>query len=212
MAQPMSILPEDVVIVRRARTPEEQDQAQKFVQDNFWLHFNTKPDPPQILFTGFCGDMIVGTMALDFASSDKQFPFEHVYGFDQGLTPWPFSRDDGTQYSRWIVRQTPDQDLSPRLSPALIYACTRFALDQGKVYGWCVIKPKPATRLRRLGIELRQVQSAHIDLEHVPENDRAYFTDPPAPQLQMMRLSQIQAAVEDYLKPFISRGLVTWEE
>jgi len=206
-----SVVPKDVLVVRRARTATEQAEAQRFVEENFWIHFRTKPHPPQTLFVAYYADAIVGTMALDFASAEDGFPFEVVYNFDHSATPWPFERENGVQYSRWITKPA-SPELIQRLSPALIRACTLFALQEKKTYGWCVIKPSPAHRLKGLGIELRRVESAEIDLKNIPNNDWEYFTKPPQPQLQMMRLSQIYVAVEAHLQPFTSEGLVAWED
>src|SRR3989338_2224676 len=65
-------------------------------------HNAIPPPPPEILFTATDAGRVVGTIALDFANSERPLPLEQIYSFP---TP-PFSENSPrtavAQYGRWM--------------------------------------------------------------------------------------------------------------
>lgn len=164
-------------------------------------HNATPPAPPQVLFAAKKDNDIVGTIGLDMGTSVQPLPLEHIYQFATDLFLHEFDRTQVAQYGRWMASVE-------RISLALAYIATVYALAKGKTRGWFEAKPLIASKLRNIGMELTPIPHTRLLLERVPETGRAYYTEQPEPMIYSMYFEPFKNVLESQINSLTTEGVV----
>lgn len=171
-------------------TAPERKAVESFIKEQYARRMHLVPPLPEMIFAAFLGDIVIGTVAIEFSTSDPvSLPFEQIFPFDISLLSLPWSPKQSVQFSRWAV-------LAPDTSGPVVYAAVRYALDHGKRYGWCELKPGAIKRLLDMGVTLYEVQTGPINVHNVHESVITYYTEPPYPKLYQLDLVQMAHALE----------------
>ncbi len=191
-----------IITVALAKDPALIQNALLFINAiALEAHNASPPPPPKILFTATNGS-IVGTIALDIGDESQQLPLEEIYQFITSPFSSEFQRKDVAQYGRWMCPGI------PRISIALAYIATLYALHIGKTYGWFEAKPFIANRLSSIGMQLEEIPDATLLLRNVPEAGRSYYTEQPAPRIYRMRLEQFASALAGQVARMIEENIL----
>lgn len=176
--------------------------ASQFIFKKFFNSFGAAPPPPEIVFAAFeeTGE-VVGTLAVDLGTADCPLPFEDMYSYDPARLPFACLRQATVQFGCWGAT-------NPIASPALIFAAVDYALQKGKRYGWCILKPYACLRLREIGVKLYDVVSALIPA-NVKQEYTPYFLTPPVPEIYMVELPQVYHIASLLVSEHISNGTLT---
>ncbi|MBA3788807.1 hypothetical protein H0X32_00210 [Patescibacteria group bacterium] len=125
-------------------------------------------------------DRIVGSLVLQSTKHDCPFPIEDHYDFDPKEMPFPFSRSEVVQATRWIATE-------PGVSLRVVKACGWIAHGFEKRYMFIEAKPYSVERLCELGLDCRIVKNAVLVPERVRESVGEagifYYTEHPLPTL-----------------------------
>lgn len=178
------------LVIHVAKTEEQRNKALAFIKEVAWRsHKSAPPPPPQILLVASEGEVIQGTMSLDFGDNGP-LPLETIWTFNQAETPFPFIRSKLVQFGRWMA-------VSSGLSLTLVYAAACFSRAHGKECIVCEVKPPVFNRLAHSGIHLSPLRNAQLVLERIPQEGRPYYTTKPLPYPYMVG---VQSVIDACLK------------
>lgn len=167
------------------RTPnkEELGEALKFINSVYRKRYKAPPlSSPDKLCVAFCGNVIVGTIGLNFCKENGKLPLEEIYEF-KSSEPKQVQSKFVVEYLRWTAKI---QD--PPISNILAYIATIHALSKNLVYGMFESKLEVAQKLIDLGADLQKIPTRVIK----PLPGHSFYTEEPLPQLYLFKLEQMK--------------------
>jgi len=168
-----------------------------FVRHVYHAAFGTTPeDEPDHLFVARRGAKIVGTMGINFWPEHGLPRLARIYRFDWTRAPRPVDAETFVEFVRFTGRES-------RLSEALIYASTGFALRHGKTCGWCEHTDKALRIIMQMGLEFHLVE-AELRPHTVDRGDRAYYERNTDVRLYMIDLARIVDVLHDRVQSYIT--------
>ncbi len=185
---------EGVIIKLVTPVSAERKAVEDFVLEEYYHRMGgVLASTPEIIFAAFEEGVVVGTMGLEFQELCGLMPCEHTFAFDVASLKFGLNRNRTAQYTRRIIRS--DYKDGATLGPKLIAAVTQFALSQGKLYGFCELKPPLLRLTSKLGIELHEVKGSTILKDSVHPDVASFYLVEPYPKLYQIELVQVLEAI-----------------
>jgi hypothetical protein len=158
--------------IRLPKNTEEREKAIIYLSDHMFQKHGGHPPKettPFHLFIALDGDTVVGSVGIEFGTSDKQLPFEYLYDFDATVLPVRYTREKTIYYSRWNASRKD-------LGPPLWLAATEYALLRGIEHGVAITKTPMIIHCKNvLGFEWQVAKNATINPSHIGEHEKEYF-------------------------------------
>ncbi len=164
--------------IRRSLNEKERTEAIIYLSEHMREKYGSCPPPettPPDLFVAFEGDIVIGTLGLQFGTKDKPLPFEQLFTFDPLKAPINYNREQTVYYSRWNSSR-------PGIGLALWFAATRYAIQKGLIFGSATGK----TIMREyyyssFQCEWFPIHDAKINTDKVGETEKGYFFSDESP-------------------------------
>jgi hypothetical protein len=145
-----------------------------FVRQAMRLSYHCEPYAlPEVVFVAVQHGNLVGCMAVSLSDDGRPFPMEDVYLLQEYSFPTLFDRSKIVQLGRWVAAV-------PSVSHLLLWACVRYAIEQGCMWGIGEVKPKVIRRFHQMGIRVVRLSCTPM-LEKVAPDVLPYYLLPPPP-------------------------------